>query len=41
LRMQTSLKTLKSMTLVFSYVPPFVIKYNLTMEKGAGQRESL
>ena len=29
------------MTLVFSYVPPFVIKYNLTMEKGAGQRESL
>ena len=29
------------MTLVFSYVPPFVINFNLTMEKGRGQRESL
>ena len=29
------------MTLVFSYVPPFVINYNLTMDKGSGQRESL
>jgi len=29
------------MTLVFSYVPPFVINHNLTMEKGVGQRESL